>query len=1079
MTASSQNTAALPRFTAPLSIAALAQRPTPHFTLPAGRDTARWRFIAIDEINEEAPTAYRSAIANLFSAIDATMGIRLIYLLQGDAHGVRLYFGLEGVERGADLFEASRSLRATLEGQLPGVVFGPDEEQGRDALLRRFATARHCGLMVGVPTPSNDAAADQERDSQGIERLVRNLLASGHGDGSANRYPWQLALVAEPLAPTEIAALYEAALALCNQVALQVRANIQGGYNQNTQKTFGMSHSVTEGESTSKSENRSRSESGSTSKNWGKSASSGGSSSSSSTSSGESETKTVGTSVGQTSTTGKSSSLTAGESSSLARSYGGSLGISQEVVDKRAEDLLKQLEEELLPRLKLGRTKGLFRCALYLAAENRALYERLKRAARATFQGERATMSPLTVVDLPEGARTLTLPQAPKPTDSVTLAQYLFSSQSVGAHGQWGALWNTQELALVAGLPQRELPGVRRRKSVPFAVDLPDVPDANAVPLGPVIDMGRRYPMHPAKLNRNDLNKHLFVTGVTGAGKTTTCLKLLLAAQLPFLVIEPAKTEYRVLYQEVAELAIYRPNDDPMQSLRINPFALVRRNQRIKSHASFLKNVFAAIFPLEASMPQMVEAAILAAYEAKGWDLDENRWLGDDGDPFAPQSRAWPTMSEMIRELDRLIPTYKLGREFEEKYRGSLVSRLRGLTSGTLGEIVDVPESIDWLSLLERPTVIELEALQSAEEKALVMALVLGAINEAIRAKHEHNPAFRHLTLVEEAHRLLARPDPGERSRAMAIEAFADMLAEVRKYGEGLIIADQIPAKLIPDVIKNTHTKIVHRLFAEDDRRAMAAAMMMNEAQCDYLPNLATGEAILFCGGWHGPAHVHVENLRLSTSKAPLDHEGVRQLQEEQLWRERHRYYPHLTALLERWGEQEEPATESGSAHTVAQRGPCRTPSDFATFVQGCKQAARQLLVIVQALGEPAEAADSRADAPQLVRRIALLRDWLSKGHTLLGGTSDQAIRKMAELLFAFLRDGNPRPRAQAENPPPPLPHDAEGKEKFLRALILLFTEVAHAVTSWKEFHERIDALRTERELPNYLLNPLSHYETF
>lgn len=140
------------------------------------------------------------------------------------------------------------------------------------------------------------------------------------------------------------------------------------------------------------------------------------------------------------------------------------------------------------------------------------------------------------------------------------------------------------------------------------------------------------------------------------------------------------------------------------------------------------------------------------------------------------------------------------------------------------------------------------------------MALLLGGINEAIRACFVVvDKEFRHLTLIEEAHRLLSRPEAGDKAGALAVEAFADMLAEVRKYGEGPIIADQI-AKLIPDVIKNTYTKIVHRLFAEDDRRTMGEAMMMDEEQRDFWPKLQVGEAIVFCGGWHVSAHAAIRN---------------------------------------------------------------------------------------------------------------------------------------------------------------------------------------------------------------------------
>lgn len=205
-----------------------------------------------------------------------------------------------------------------------------------------------------------------------------------------------------------------------------------------------------------------------------------------------------------------------------------------------------------------------------------------------------------------------------------------------------------------------------------FIVDLPEIEKPRPpLRLGAVIDRGRRYPNNHVNLAARDLNKHVFVTGVTGSGKTNTCLNLLLESGLPFLVIEPAKTEYRELARSLANVDYYRPNGDDHQSLRINPFALTRKEQRIKSHAGFLKNVFAAIFPMEASMFAMVEAAILAAYEDKGWDVDDNEFL-PGSDPFDLASRAWPTMTDMIGQPDRLIPTYKMGKEFEEKYRGSL-----------------------------------------------------------------------------------------------------------------------------------------------------------------------------------------------------------------------------------------------------------------------------------------------------------------------------------------------------------------------------------------------------------------------
>lgn len=149
------------------------------------------------------------------------------------------------------------------------------------------------------------------------------------------------------------------------------------------------------------------------------------------------------------------------------------------------------------------------------------------------------------------------------------------------------------------------------------------------------------------------------------------------------------------------------------------------------------------------------------------------------------------------------------------------------------------------------------------------------------------------------------------------------MLAEVRKYGTGMIIADQIPAKLIPDVIKNTHTKIVHRLFAEDDRRAMGEAMMMDDKQRGFLPNLGTGEAVVFCGGWHGPVHAGIRNDRAQTDN--LAELNLRKHYALQLWKQRKRYYPQFCELG--WFTEDKQGAEK-----------------FAEFVRTARQAQNLLL---------------------------------------------------------------------------------------------------------------------------------------
>lgn len=1017
-----------------ISLQPLLQAPDLTFDLPLVQ-SPQVRLIRLDEINEERHQAYRQALSNVYATLDAELKVRLLYLMVGEPTGIALYFGVVADDVHTDVHEAMKNLRGALEGQLPGINFGVDMDASvRGELLGRLGGMAHQGVMLGAPTEQAPAESGDEQNFQGVDRLVRALQAGGRADmqGDAG---WYLAVVSQPLPRETVRNLLDEAYGVSSQLASMVSASLQTGSNSSQQNSVSMGTSLANGTNEGTSKTRGTNESGSETTSKGTSSSQGDSESSRGKNAGTSQAKTLGTSDSISQTDGTSRTESTNENRSASKTEGSSEGWQYNIANKRAQHLMEYLDKQVIARLQKGLTKGLFQSAVYLAAENRSTYQRLKHTLRATFQGSEATLSPLQTYDLPfqeyqEGRLPLGLPSV---TTTALKNDLLFHSLLDDRRTGLGSLLTADELAVVAGLPHHELQGIRRRKTVNFIVDLPDTSASSSLDLGAVIDRGRRYPSNRVRLARADLNKHVFVTGVTGAGKTTTCLNLLLESGLPFLVIEPAKTEYRELAQRLpGQVAYYRPNGEDYQSLRLNPFALVRKGQRIKSHAGFLKNAFTAVFPMEASMPMMVEAAILAAYEAKGWDIDENEFLGE-GDPFEPASRAWPTMSEMIEALDRLIPTYGLGKDFEEKYRGSLVSRLRSLTDGTLGQVLDAPQSIDFGQLLQGHVVIELEELQGGEEKALLMALLLGGVSEAIRARHAQDPDFRQLTLIEEAHRLLSRPEPGDKASAMAVEAFADMLAEVRKYGVGLIIADQIPAKLIPDVIKNTHCKIVHRLFAEDDRRAMGETMMMDDAQRNFLPNLATGEAIVFCGGWHGAAHAAIRNDHAQTdNRSVLDIDACAV---QQLWQQRTRYYPQFCQLG--WlGETD------------------YDPARFAAFVRQTRQALNQLLCLSRDGQQPTtrqEGALRRLLAWHATWQPLAEQEQLGYGQWRAAADEPWPESLLAAAWFALLLDGSASLTPQAGSVASLYPRTLEEREALIVAIESLMTALPemHAMENW------------------------------
>lgn len=974
---------------------------TPPLTLAARNAPrpAHFALFRVREIFAGEVADYRRALANIYAALDAAMQAALIYLLEGSPRGVALYFGVM-VER-SDLREARKLLISALEGQLPGLAWEEvSQPEVACRLLDGALKADQRGLMLGVPAA--DVEDGGKLDVQGIERLVRALLVGPDGRSGER---WRLLIVAKPLPRHRVGELFNRALAISTEVALRARTSLQWQTHRGEQTSHSVSESdslaITTGKSeqvgwnTSRSETRQRSKS-----NAGSITSSRSQSTSLSKQVSNHISASTATSLGEQVSIGcsNSASMTAthGRSDARSQSEGTQFSASSEFVDKKLDLLRQHLDEWLLPRLKEGYARGLLDARILLAADTPSAYQRLASVVRVTFQGTEAALSPLEIVPLPsESMLTHWLDEFTLETPS-----WLRLTHSFAPDGHAGVLLTPSELALIAGLPQRELPGIARRPSADFALAVPSVADEDGVRLGTLMDHGRLLPDLKLYLPRQDFNKHVFVSGVTGAGKTTSCINLLVGAQMPFLVIEPAKTEYRQLFAHFSDLRLYRPLADKQHALRINPMALVHHHQPLSSHIEFLSATLAAVFPMEASMPYLVKQAIVRAYEKRGWNVADSEWL-DGRNPFDPAAQAWPTLAEMIAQLDEVIRAQKMGREFEEKYRGSLVSRLNDLTRGPLGSIFNTRQSPDWLALLDTRVVIELEEVKSGEGKALLMALLLGALAEAVKAKHRHDRGFRHLTLVEEAHRLLAEPEPqADDSRRLAVQMFADLLSEVRKYGAGLIIVDQIPSKLIPDVLKNTHIKIAHRLFAPDDRRALGEAMLMSEVQRDYLPRLAPGEALVYCGGWHMPALVRVHD-RLAAREV-VDDTKLETLSVQLLWRERDRYFPTLAQV-------DYPATDAKS---------------FADFVREARQALNALLTLAPFL------CGGKTQKPQVTAER--LRDFVKRWQPCEDDQerlrkrreTEEALQRAPEglLAAAWLAcacDLVPLPRVEKESPMP------------------------------------------------------------
>ncbi|RJL31022.1 DUF853 family protein [Bailinhaonella thermotolerans] len=416
-------------------------------------------------------------------------------------------------------------------------------------------------------------------------------------------------------------------------------------------------------------------------------------------------------------------------------------------------------------------------------------------------------------------------------------------------------------LAALAGLPRREVPGVRVLDAGFFDVtseaDARD-PGESSVDLGAIVD-GQDRAVGAFRVPLATLNRHAFVTGATGSGKSQTVrhlLEQLTIEGIPWLAIEPAKSEYAAMAGRVepdAEITVINPADPDAVPLSVNPLA-PEPGFPVQAHIDMVRALFQAAFDAEEPFPQIMSQALQRVYESNGWDV-----VTGAGIPGAAVRPAIPTLEQLQAEALEVIREIGYGREVQANVEGFVGVRLRSLRVGSAGRFFEGGHPGDIGELLRRNVVLAIEDVANDEDKAFLMGTLIIRIVEHLRmrARKERADGLRHVIVIEEAHRLLR--DRGEhRASAHAVELFAGMLAEIRAYGEGIIVAEQIPTKLVPDVVKNTALKVVHRLPAHDDRHVVGAAMNLDEEQSRQVVSLDPGVAAVFADGMDRPLRVRV-----------------------------------------------------------------------------------------------------------------------------------------------------------------------------------------------------------------------------
>lgn len=594
-------------------------------------------------------------------------------------------------------------------------------------------------------------------------------------------------------------------------------------------------------------------------------------------------------------------SVSTGTSHSEGTTTQNSISVTKTIINKHAEGAAEKINSQIC-RYEDGRACGMWKVGVYIFGEHteatNAAYQ-----LKAVVTGKSSALEPIRIHDI-----TSLLEEKGNPFITIT-SPYIEArsnnerfEDTISRHdAELKTILTTKELSNYINFPLKPMPGLIVKETFKDCSLFEPTYDegVKTIDFGNLIRDGVPTSLS-CKVPVDRLSSHALVAGINGSGKTNSILSILHSLStnsIPFMVIEPAKTEYvdwalrynddlhedqkKGLRLNESPIRIFMPgrnsykrkiNEKELsidfrtaQTLKFNPFEAVdlgEDSMNILSHIDRIKEIFAAAFPMQDILPVVFENLLYYVYRETGWLTFKGT-----------KPKRFPYMTMVHGCIDAVVD----GLGYEEKntmtIKACLNTRLASLMNGWKGEMLDndVENNTSWKDLFTSPCIINLSAVGDNTDKAFIMSLIMTFLYEYREAEaslsgFEYSNKLRHLVVLEEAHRIMSYSTNQESPKARSGEMFSNMLSEVRAFGQGLMIVDQVPTRLIPDSIKNTSLKIIHRLVSDDDISALASASGVKEDRTAMISSLAVGEAII-TGADNGPSSTNNGEIYLCKVK--------------------------------------------------------------------------------------------------------------------------------------------------------------------------------------------------------------------
>lgn len=519
-----------------------------------------------------------------------------------------------------------------------------------------------------------------------------------------------------------------------------------------------------------------------------------------------------------------------------------------EVCNKAVEELLTRIDEQI-KRTKESEDYGCYSCAAYFLSSRPSKALLAANTYRSLMIGEGSSVESGAVNLWQDRASVTAMREYLKRFTHPVFARQLWENEADSLFYTAGTLVSGRELPMHLGLPTRSVHGLPIIEHAEFGRNVPDeaMPDEDKMNLGKIYHMGKEEAAG-LLLNRQAMASHTFITGSTGTGKSNAVYHLLdeitKNGQTTFLVVEPAKGEYKNVFGNCTDVQVFGTNPRETPLLRMNPFAFPE-NIHILEHIDRLVEIFNACWPMYAAMPAVLKDAIERSYQKVGWDLRNSE----------SEKGIFPTFFDLLDILPGVIEESHYSKDTQSDYVGALCTRVKSLTNGIYGSVLCAEDALTDEALFDRNVIVDLSRVGSMETKSLLMGILVMKLQEYRMCSSGMNSRLRHVTVLEEAHNLLRKTSAeqsqeGANLQGKSVEMLANAIAEMRTYGEGFIIADQAPGLLDMSVIRNTNTKIILRLPDEEDRKLVGKSAALKEAQIDELSKLPLGVAAVYQNEW-------------------------------------------------------------------------------------------------------------------------------------------------------------------------------------------------------------------------------------